>query len=114
MKDEGNRGKTNRVFPPFPQPLLLLKIKRKPNSLLKILDTTVFLRQSFHPSSFILHPSSFIFHLSSFIFHLSSFIFHLSSFILHPSSFILHSSSFLARAASYLAINSGSRRFRLS
>src|SRR6266545_3470828 len=100
MKDEGNRGKTNRVFPPFPQPLLLLKIKRKPNSLLKILDTTVFLRQSFHPSSFILHPSSFIFHLSSFIFHLSSFI--------------LHSSSFLARAASYLAINSGSRRFRLS
>src|SRR6266498_821859 len=106
MKDEGNRGKTNRVFPPFPQPLLLLKIKRKPNSLLKILDTTVFLRQSFHPSSFILHPSSFIFHLSSFIFHLSSFI-------LHPSSFILHSSSFLARAASYLAINSGSRRFRL-
>src|SRR6266498_3549089 len=100
MKDEGNRGKTNRVFPPFPQPLLLLKIKRKPNSLLKILDTTVFLRQSFHPSSFILHPSSFIFHLSSFI--------------LHPSSFILHSSSFLARAASYLAINSGSRRFRLS
>src|SRR6266542_2925193 len=100
MKDEGNRGKTNRVFPPFPQPLLLLKIKRKPNSLLKILDTTVFLRQSFHPSSFILH--------------LSSFIFHLSSFILHPSSFILHSSSFLARAASYLAINSGSRRFRLS
>src|SRR6266498_2696776 len=91
MKDEGNRGKTNRVFPPFPQPLLLLKIKRKPNSLLKILDTTVFLRQSFHPSSFILHPSSFIFHLSSFIFHLSSFILHPSSFILHPSFFILPS-----------------------
>src|SRR6266498_3550459 len=90
MKDEGNRGKTNRVFPPFPQPLLLLKIKRKPKSLLKILDTTVFFRQSFHLSSFILHPSSFFFHLSSFILHPSSFILHPSFFILpSPGSLVL-------------------------